>query len=219
MQSKESMPILTKERNLVTFWEEAVEHIVKGKVTYDKVLYARVITPGDKGDVVHEIEREYPEDAPNPIYGSMKRNETAYNRFAEYLERWRLQRDKLVVDGTPIDAWAQVDVRMAAHLKSLGIFSVQALATLGDSGIAKVGMGGRALVEKAKTFVAQSENSAHALEVEERNRKLTEQLEAMQAQITDLAEAMEALPPEGKAQVQETLKRKRGRPPKVQQVA
>jgi hypothetical protein len=214
---EEMRPILTKERNLIKFWEEAIEHEVKGVKTFDKVLYLKIMVPGDKSEVVYEVEREYPEGAPNPVFGKVKRNELMFKRFGEHIEAWKKSNGAgLVVDGTPIEMWAPVDIRMAAHLKHLGIFSVESLAGLGDSGAAAIGMGGRALIHKASEWVKQKENSSHAAEVDAKNRALEDRLAAMQEQITEMGEAMDALSPEAKTQVQETIKRRRGRPPKVQ---
>jgi hypothetical protein len=213
----EPLPILTRERNLITLWEEAIQHEAKGQVTYDKVLFVKIVSPGDTSEVIYEVEREYAPEFPNPVYGKIKRNEAVFKRFGDEIERWKKTKGiGLVVDGTPIEAWAQVDVRMAAHLKYLGFFSVEALATGGDSAIEKIGMGGRALIQKAKAFVEQRESSAKVLEAEEKNRALEARLQSMQDQIEEMGAALDSLPQEAKSQAQEEIKRRRGRPPKVQ---
>jgi hypothetical protein len=220
MQVKESRPILTKERNLITFWQEAVEHKTPKGVDYDTVLFIRIITPGDTGEMVYEVERHYPPGKPNQIYGEVKRNERMFQRFGEYIEKWKREHDTgLVVDGTPIDNWAQVDVRTAALLKHLGIFTVETLAVLGDSGISKIGPGGRALVEKAKVFVEQAKNTSYANELAEENRKKDERIARLEAQIEELSEAFNAIPEAALEPAKEVIKRRRGRPPKNEAAA
>lgn len=217
MQSRESLPILTKERNLLTIWEEAVPREVKGGITvYDKVLKVRIMAVGDQGDTVYEVEREYAQDHPNPIHGKIRRNEVHYARFREHIERWRKEGEGMVVDGTPIENWPlSGDVRRVALLKHLGIHSVETLSTIGDTVIAKIGPGARELAQKAKDWLAQQKDAAFAADVSEKNRRLEERLEAMQAQLDEMGEAMEALPQEQKVVVQEAIKRRRGRPPKA----
>lgn len=213
---EEVRPILTKERNLITFWEEAVERNVQGRVEFDKVLFVKIMTPGDKSEVVYEVERQYADGFPNPVYGKVRRNEIVYKRFSDYIEAWRKRHETgLVVDGTPIETWAQVDVRRAALLKHLGVFSVESLAILGDSGAQQIGMGGRELIQKAKDWVAQKDNSALAMQVSEKNRELESRLSSMQEQIDELGEVLNELPPEARSQAHEIIKRRRGRPPKA----
>lgn len=215
--NKESMPILTKEKNLLHFWEDAVEHNIQGRMLFDKVLFMRITTPGDRSEVIYEIDREYPEGYPNPVYGKIKKNEEIYKRYGEYIEQYKRNygNDQPII-GVPIDSWAQVDVRRAAQLKFLGIFAVEQLATLHDGGIQAIGMGGRELVQKAKDFIAQKEDSALAMKLAEEKRQLQTQIDSLKEQMAELAGAMEELPPEARAEVQQTIVKRRGRPPKVQ---
>lgn len=211
----ESIPILTHEKNLLFFYEEAAANegatVKAGRAMFDKVLRVRITVPGDKSEMIYEVEREYPEGFAHPIHGKIKKGEVAYKRFGRYIEDFKAKgAGPGVVSGTPIDHWPLVDTRRVAMLKHNGVYSVEALASLSDAGIQVLGMGGRELVQKAKDWLATAANSALAMETAEKNRALEAKMDNMQDQITQLADALAELPPEAQAQVKASLA-KRGK--------
>lgn len=216
--NNESQPVLTHERNLLTFWEEAKPNGLAeqklGRVLFDKALMLRINTPGDKSEVIYEARREYPEECPHPIHGKVKKNPIPYERFGKYIDEYIAKGDgPQVVSGTPIDQWSLVDVRMAALLKHHGVYNVESLATLTDSQMQGVGMGTRALVEKAKNWLVAAAESSTAMEAQRQRQAVQDQLNALKEQFEGLAEAMAELPAEAQAQVRASVA-KRGRPRK-----
>lgn len=197
-----SPPFLTPEKNILTFWEDALPNGLAqskaGRVIFDKVLMVEVGNPGDTSGVIYEVERHYPEEYLHPTYGKVKKNEAIYARFGKYIDEYKSKMESHDVAGTPIDKWAMVDMRMAANLKFHGIYSVEALAAVHDGNASKMGMGIRELVQKAKDWLATAADSAKAMETEERNRKLQSQIDELQAKFDALAASMEALPEESK---------------------
>jgi hypothetical protein len=214
---EESIPIVTRDKNILTFWEDVNEHPRDGQMMFDKVLFMRIRTPGDKSEMIHEVDREYPEGYPNQVYGKIKKNKALYERFGEYIEKYKRERETgIVVEGTPIENWPLLDVRRVALLKHLGIFSIEQLADLNDSAIPSIGLGARELIQKAKDWIRQSKDAATAMQALERERAVNSRFDALQEQLNELAEALNELPAEARAQVQDSIqKRRRGRPPKV----
>lgn len=220
MTVNESQPILTHERNLLTFWEEAVPNGLGAqklnRVVFDKVLFVRVSTPGDKSDVTYECMRDYPEECPHPIFGKVKKNPLVWERFGKYIQEYI---DKGagpgVVSGTPIEQWPQVDTRMAALLKHNGVYNVEALSGLSDSQSQAIGMGVRVLVQKAKDWLSAAADSATAMEAQRREQATQERFDALEAKYNLLAQVFEALPADQQDNVKaEIAKRGPGRPRK-----
>lgn len=204
MSNNESLPILTHEKNLLTFWEDVIPNGLAGtkagRVVFDKVLMMRVSSPGDKSAPEYEVDRSYPEEFPHPIHGKLKKNELVYAKFGKYIDDYKGRVGGSQIEaGTPIDHWALVDMRMAANLKFNGIYTVEALAAVSDGNAISLGMGSRELIQKAKDWLATAANTAMAMETEERNRKLQSQIDDLQAKYDVLAQSMEVLPEESKS--------------------
>jgi hypothetical protein len=111
-------------------------------------------------------------------------------------------------DGTPLAAWAGVNAAQADRLRSMHVRSVEDVARLTDADLEKIGMGARALREKAKAFVANKTGSAKIEEAlaarDKENMDLKAEVAALQKTVRELAD---------QAGLQE--KRGPGRPPKA----
>jgi hypothetical protein len=220
--NNESQPVLTHERNLITFWEEARPNGLAGdkagRVFFDKVLFLRISTPGDKSEVTYEVRRDYPEEYHHPIHGKMKKNALVYERFGKYIDEYLAKKaGPEVVTGTPIEQWPLVDVRMAALLKHNGVYNVETLAIMSDTNASNIGMGVRVLIQKAKDWLQAATNSALAMEAQDRERRMEERFKALEEKYTVLAESLAELPTEAQTQVQTAIqKRGPGRPRKEQ---
>lgn len=204
----ESQPVLTDEKSILVFWEEAKPnglHIGQ----YNRVLMCRVTVPGDnKSAVEYMVDEEYPEAHPHPIFGKLRKNDIVYKRFGKYIEAHKGRTAGTVQAGTPVEAWPVVNRAQVAMLRHNCVYSVEALAGLTDSQIATLGMDGRKLVQQAKDYLATAANSQAAMEALERERKTEERFAALEEKFTDLAGALETLPEEAKAQVKAHLKAK-----------
>lgn len=207
MQS-ESQPILTTDRNILVFWEDAKPNgLVIGQ--FNRILMVRVSVPGDnKSSAEYVVEEEFPADHPHPIHGKVKKNDPIYKRFGKYIEDYKSAGGAQIVSGTPIEEWPVVNRAQVAMLKHNGIHSVEALGGLSDNGIVALGMGGRKLVQQAQDYLTNAANSAAAMEAMERERATEARFSALEEKFNDLAYALESLPPEQKAQVKETLAKK-----------
>lgn len=214
--NNESQPILTHERNLLTFWEEAkpsgLAEQKLNRILFDKVLFVRINTPGDKSEVTYEVRREYSEECPHPIHGKVKKNPIPYERFGKYIDEYLSKgAGPDVLTGTPLDQWPLIDVRMAALLKHHGVYTVEALEGLSDGQTQGIGMGVRPLVQKAKDWLVSAARSASDMESQRRERAVQDQLDALKEQFSGLAEAMAELPPEAQAQVKASLTKRNRR--------
>lgn len=95
------------------------------------------------------------------------------------------------LDGTPINEWPAITVSKAAELRAINIKTVESLAELKDTGIQRIGMGGRELVKKAQAFLKASKSTAAAQKFAAENVKLHDEIDMLKAQIKELADKMD----------------------------
>lgn len=92
---------------------------------------------------------------------------------------------EIPVDGTPLGAWPGINTAQADVFRSLGIKSVEQIATMTDSMIGRVQLPGvRDLQKQASAFLEATDRSSSAnrmTELEAQNAALAERLEAAMA--------------------------------------
>lgn len=122
-------------------------------------------------------------------------------------ESWKKGQEE-PVSGTALAAWAGVNAAQADRLKLMHIRTVEDIAQLTDADLEKIGMGARAMREKARAFVANKQGSAKIEEaLADRDATIANQaaeLAELRATVAELA-AKAGLEP----------KRGPGRPPKA----
>lgn len=157
----------------------------EGRPIHDKVLVGYVIVPGSRDEVARIIERHKPD-------GSVWQDGDWSNRFAEHVEIFK-RTGAGVANGTPLRDWPAIDARVAADLAGVGIYTVEDLAGLSDSGLQKAGMGARELQIRAKAFLAAAKDSAEAPRLAAENERLRGDVARLQAQLADLGAKLSAL--------------------------
>jgi hypothetical protein len=179
----------TDDGNFVRFeWEAAKNEVASNKEArpiYDKVLRAYITCPGQKNsEMCHEIEREFAD-------GTKRVRPDLAQRFAKQLEAYRSQTTSPELTGTPIAQWPAIDARQVAEFRALGIHTVEALAELSDSGIQKLGIGGREISGKARAYLESAKGSAHAEHLASELAKRDQEIARLTKQVESLAALLE----------------------------
>lgn len=220
MQNDESQPRLTAERNLLVFWEESRQsgHATEkaGRIMFDTVLMMRVTVPGDaKNTMEYWVQFTYPEGYPHPMFGKTRKNEDARKLYGKYIdEHIARQGGPQVVSGTPIEQWPMINRAQVANLKHNGVYSVEALSTLTDTGISALGMDGRKLVQQAKDWLERAKNDQAAAEAQAQRDRTEARFSALEEKYNELSDALAELPPDAQARVKDTIGKRRS--PKAQ---
>tara|TARA_R110000868_G_scaffold176159_1_gene413589 strand:+ start:198 stop:851 length:654 start_codon:yes stop_codon:yes gene_type:complete len=203
----ESLPIRTQDGTIIVFWDDVKQYGPASAPQFASVLMMRVSVPGDnKSNSEKEVQITYAEGHPHSLHGKVWRNDLVWPRFGKYIEEYvSRQGGPQAIVGTPVDQLPFVNRAMVNNLKHNGIYSAEDLAGLTDQGIASIGMGGRALVQRAKDFIATRQNAAAGMEAQERERKTEERFASLEKRHAALAEALEELPEEMQAQVKRKL--------------
>lgn len=110
-------------------------------------------------------------------------------RYGAHYQAWKNGQEEPET-GTPIRQWPVVSPAQVENLLACNVRTVEELASLSEQGVQRLGMGGQALRQRAKSWLEASENAGvlaekiHTLEVE--NNRLNDL-------VKDLSETIERL--------------------------
>ncbi|KDC22988.1 hypothetical protein AZ20_4208 [Bordetella bronchiseptica E014] len=181
---------------LVEFYREAVQNNFKsaqeGRPIFDEKDFVRIQTPGDTRTVIERIASDQ----------DKARFPRAWDMFSRGLEQAQ--------EGTPLEQWNMVTRSQVKELKYVGVTTVEALASVSDGNIQRLGPGYSQLRRNAQAYLESSASDAKAT-------AWAREKEAMEEQITQLQEQVKALIAAQEKSVDETAKRGPGRPRKEQE--
>lgn len=120
-------------------------------------------------------------------------------RFAAAYAQFK-NKNLQVSEGTPITEWGILTKSQAMMFKALNIHTVEALASVSDANLSNLGMGARDYREKAIAFINQAKDGSGLVKLQEENKELRTQMEALKNQMNAL--------------IENKPKNKGGRPPK-----
>lgn len=144
-----------------------------GKPEFKSIIMAKALIPG--GDI---FEREMNKSGEEWLRNKHPRFYPIYLKFKEYKTQ--------EINGTPISQCPPISVARVKQLESLSIFTVEQLAELSDAQLDILGMGGRELREKAKTFLEVAQKTDSSMKLVSENEKLKEELNSVRDTIKAL---------------------------------
>jgi hypothetical protein len=163
---------------IAEFFPQAVQNnyqsSLAGRPIFETFPFVRILIPGDKHSIVER-----------------KATDADKARFRRHWEAFQAGQAP-VESGTPIEQWPQLTVAQVAEFKALHIRTVEHLANLSDGNIAKLGPGGRELVQKAKAFIATAKDTAEAQRLAAENEHLKSEIANLKEQIATIAARLEA---------------------------
>lgn len=162
--------------------------IEAGQAVYDDVVYA-IITPPGGNLVVEKVAQEWVDS---------KRNDPFYRHYKESFEAYMEGREP-PVEGTAIELWPAVTPATLKQIRGAGLRTVEDLAAANETSVQKLGMGGRALKQRAEAWLKSAESAG---KVAEENAAMKTELEDLKAiverQSKQLAELTKDQPKRGK---------------------
>lgn len=157
--------------NYVEFQQEAVPNGIrsteKGCPQFDNKDFIKIMFPGDKTKIVHRPVKE--------------------DDKLRYPKQWAAykKQEEQVSDGLPVTQWPPLTKGEAMSLKAMNIHTVEALAALPDTAL--TWFGARQYRDKAVAFLAQAKDGSVVLKLKAENDTLKSDLEALKAQVQELA--------------------------------
>lgn len=171
-----------------------------GKVVYKNVDYA-LITPAGSRDVVERVATDWLKQKERDVIdGRFSQKYLEY--YKACYEEWK-KGNEIPVNGSPVKHWPVVSPAEIAQLTAANVRTVEELAELTESGLALVGMGGRALRDKARAWLDSAEKHGKIAEevanLKEDQRRKDEQISKLQGQVEELLQRLnESLGHKGK---------------------
>jgi len=145
-----------------------------GTVFYKDVDYALVTSHGSKDTVEKAL----------PDWFTQLENEVRQDRLpGNWLEAYRKSYEKwkageeLPVIGTPIKNWPILSPAEAKMLNELGLRAVEDVANANEELIARIGMGARSLVQRAKDWITSAQGQAPLVQALDAERAIRAGLE------------------------------------------
>jgi len=158
----------------VGFFVRPVQHAKQSKLAGHPVFVDRewfvCVIPGDRNS---RIER--------PATDVDKK------RFPQTYAAFKAAEHQAPVNGFRIEEWPQISRAQAWTFKAAHIYTVEALAEVGDGHIDKLGQSGRELRSKAQAFVAMAKDTAAVQAIKAESDRKDATLADMQRQINELA--------------------------------
>lgn len=119
-----------------------------------------------------------------------------YNGFKEAYKEWCEGRE-IPVNGTPISDWPPLSPSQVKTLLSLQVRTVEDLAAANEEVIGRIGMGGRALKQRAIDWLTSAGSTGKAsgelTALKVANENLQARNDQLEAQVKELATKVEAL--------------------------
>lgn len=158
--------------NPVTGVEEHVEGA--GRLVCQDVEYIEIKTPGDNTSIVHR-----------PVRDADRR------QYAAQYKAWKAGQEA-PSSGTPLEQWPGLRKSEIKELVALGIKTVEALAGVSDGNLQNIGMGKRALRDRAQVWLKAASDNAPLEALQAQLRERENQLEVLSRQVAELEAAQRA---------------------------
>ena len=147
-----------------------------------------IITPAYGKDDVHKTVTSWKEGLTAQLQEGKISQEDVNYYLARY-DAWKKGLD-MPVDGSPIKGWGVISPAQQKLLISVGILTVEDLATINDEGVRRIGMGAVELRRKANAWIAQLNDKGQLTQkmagIESENEVLKGQVATLTEQVNKL---------------------------------
>ena len=144
---------------------------LEGRPVYDTEDWVKIRQPGERDE------------------GHFKATEEFQLRFPKQWALYQAKKDQRGV-GTPLNLLFVTEPHVVKQCEALHIFTVEQLAGMTEHGISRLGMGGRAQVQRAAEYIEMAKRGAPAHEVNARMEAQDAQILSLQNQLTQALEAL-----------------------------
>jgi|TARA_R110002096_G_scaffold415479_1_gene617355 hypothetical protein len=184
--------------------EDRNASIEAGMPVYKDVEYAKLTPAGSQGTLVSE--KVVTEQLLNEWRNGNRRGDRPIPYYLQAYDAWK-QGLEVPVNGSSVKHWPGVTPAQLRTCQEAGIQTVEDLALSNADSIRRLGMGGLALVKKAKIYLENAETNKAAEEIS----ALQIKIETMEELIHTQSEQIAALQNDSEARPSQA---KRGRPRK-----
>jgi uncharacterized small protein (DUF1192 family) len=167
--------------------EDRNASIEAGHYIAKNVNYALITPPGSK-DCVEKVAEDWLTQIKDKAReGTFSPQWAAHFEFS--FKQWQ-EENTVPENGTPIKGWALLSPAMQQQVLAANIRTVEDLAVMNESGLARVGMGARDLQRKAAAWLEEARSTGA---VASKNAAMQMQVEQMQQRIAALEDENKTL--------------------------
>lgn len=163
--------------------EDREASIGSGSYTTKDVIFAYITPAGSRDRVETEAEQWLQDQAEAERAGRLP---SAWLKHYNELYRAFKESREPVLEGHAIKDWPSLSPAQVKQVLDLNVRTVEQLASANEEVVMRLGMGGRALKEKAIAWLASAQNFGA---VAEENAALKVELETLKAQVAELRKA------------------------------
>jgi predicted flap endonuclease-1-like 5' DNA nuclease len=169
----------------VMFYTRTIEDkertLAEGRKCFRDREYIKIMVPGDRLNII---------DRPVQRTGMQATDDTL--RFAKQYARFKNAQEQVAHDGMPLSLWPGIGNSLVEELKYMNIFTVEQLATLADTHVAKIPRG-HEFKRKAAEFVEALKDQAQVNKLQAELSERDNRIEALEKSVADQAARIEAL--------------------------
>lgn len=156
----------------------------------DASAYVRFYKYNEKGKQQDFVEIIFPGDARTEM-----RRKVQETDMVRWPGQWQAYQngEQSKANGVPLEQWAGVDEGMVRDLNHKHIYTVEQLASVADGNLGNLGLGARALVDKAKAFLEVKKDTDAVAKYAAQYNEISEENKMLQEQNRQLAARLQAL--------------------------
>lgn len=169
----------------VVFYTKTVEDVPRsaqeGRRCFREREYVKIMVPGDRYNII---------DRPVQKTGILPTDDAL--RFPTQYARFKQREQQQAHDGTPLALWQAMPQVLAEELKFFNVFTVEQLAGLSDTHLAKF-PGGSQWKQKASQFVRALTDQAQVAKIQSQLEERDNEIETLKKAVADQARMIEQL--------------------------
>ena len=185
--------------------EDREQSIATGAYKSKDVDFVSIMPAGDRNLKVDRRVDEWLDQLTQRVKQGMG-NVQHLDYFKTAYKTWK-ETQEIPVNGTPIKAWPVISPSQAQNILSANIRTIEDLAMANEETLTRIGMGARALKERAVAWLGAANDTG----------KIAEENAAMKVQLAQLVADMAELRATNKQLITDLEKPKRGRPFKFEE--
>lgn len=191
MKALEDRPPYVKFKKVAV--EDRAATITSGHYVAKDVDFAVVTPAGSKDELEYVVEEWFERLEESSRAGRFPPAWLSHYRSA--YEMWK-KGEEIPLTGIPLAAWPAISPAQYETLKAARLYTVEDVAQMNEESIARVGMGARALKQRAEAFLQTAKETGKAAEELAALRQQNKDLEETVKRLSEQVDAMRsALPP------------------------
>lgn len=163
----------------VEFYTDALEIPYRsekeGRPVFETVEMVRIMVPGDMNNIIE-----------------VRVTEEHKQRYAQQYARFKAG-EEAPIEGTPLEQWPLVNKAQIKEAQHFNVRTVEQVAELSDSFVAKIGMGWQGLRKQAQNWLKNAKDGAVVSQLTAENERMKQDIADLKEQIARMGKKAEKL--------------------------